>query len=139
MYKEVPNFWYSSKKCPLHERIYLRIFWKYQLPMQLSKIKEFSLSLCNNTENHDYKDHTESLLNMLYKIVIVCNPPPPFCWGKRGGFNLLPNFRKGEDLTGPQFLEGGCLERGVDFFQGRGGGGGWNFSKKKKKKNKKLN
>ena len=67
MHEEVPNFWYSSKKCPLHEIIYLRILWKYQLPMQLSKIKEFSLSLCNNTENHDYMDHTESLLNMLYK------------------------------------------------------------------------
>ena len=42
--------------------------------MQLSKIKEFSLSLCNNTENHDYMDHTESLLNMLYKTLIVCTP-----------------------------------------------------------------
>ena len=36
--------------------------------------------------------------------IIVCTPPP-FCLGV---------------LTGPQFLEGGCWERGVTFFRGGG-------------------
>ena len=34
----------------------------------------------------------------------VCTPPPHLCWG-------------GEDLTGPQLLEGDCWQRGGDFFQ----------------------
>ena len=37
-------------------------------------------------------------------------------------------FSKRGGLTGPQILEWGCWERGVDFFQGRG----CNFHKKKK-------
>ena len=38
-----------------------------------------------------------------------------------GGLSLLLNFQKG-DLTGTQFLEGGCWKRGGDFFeQGEGG------------------
>ena len=41
---------------------------------------------------------------------------PTFLLG--GGLNLLPNFQKGEGLTGPQFLEW------VDIFQGMGDGGG---------------
>ena len=32
--------------------------------------------------------------------------------------NLQPNFRKAGGLTGPQLLEGGCWERGGDFFSG---------------------
>ena len=28
----------------------------------------------------------------------------------------------GRGLAGPEFLEGGCWERGGDFFQGGGGG-----------------
>ena len=38
-----------------------------------------------------------------------------------GGVNLQPNFQKGErGLTGPQLFEGGCQERGGDFFQDEG-------------------
>ena len=121
MHEKVPNFWNSSKKCPLHEIIYLRILWKYQLPLQLSKIKEFSLSLCNNTENHDYKDHSESLLNMLYKILIACTPlsagtrgvEPPTKFSKRGGLDRTSVFR------------GGLLGKGRLTFSG---GEGCNFS-----------
>ena len=40
---------------------------------------------------------------------------PPFLLG---GIELLPNFQKRGDLTGPQFLEEGCWERGGDFFRG---------------------
>ena len=43
-------------------------------------------------------------------------------WGGRGGegggLNLQPNFQKGRGLTGPQILEGGYWERGVDLIQG---------------------
>ena len=39
-----------------------------------------------------------------------------------GGLNLQPNFQKGRreggGLTGPQLSDGGCRERGTDFFQG---------------------
>ena len=46
---------------------------------------------------------------------------PPFCWGQEGGrgLSLLPNFQnRGGGLTGPPFVEGGCWERGGDFFLG---------------------
>ena len=43
-----------------------------------------------------------------------CAPPPPFLLGE---LNLNQIFKKG-GLTGPQFLEGACWERGGDFFQG---------------------
>ena len=39
--------------------------------------------------------------------------------GGVGRLSLRPNF-KGEDLTGPQLLEGSCWERQGDFFQGGG-------------------
>ena len=44
---------------------------------------------------------------------------PPFCRGGGGGLSLQPNFQKGGGgLIGPQLSEGGCWERGGDFFQG---------------------
>ena len=43
----------------------------------------------------------------------MCTPPPSA--GVGGGGEPLPDFRKGGDLTGHQFLEGGCWERGSDF------------------------
>ena len=42
----------------------------------------------------------------------------PLSLSAGGGLNLLPKFQKGGDLSGPQLLEGGCWERGGDFFQG---------------------
>ena len=39
-------------------------------------------------------------------------------WKGGGVENLQPNFQKEEGLTGLQLLEGGCWERGGDFFQG---------------------
>ena len=64
-------------------------------------------------------------------------PLPPSLSGGGGGgmgLNFHPNFQKGG--TGPQLLEGGCWERGGDFFRG-GGGGGLSFKFKQKKKIKK--
>ena len=49
--------------------------------------------------------------------------PPPLLYGRGGG-----------GLTGPQFLEGGCWERGGDFFQG-----GCNFYIKDKLKSEIFN
>ena len=41
----------------------------------------------------------------------------PFCWERGWIYNQI--FKKREEgLTGPQLLEGGCWERGGDFFQG---------------------
>ena len=39
---------------------------------------------------------------------------PSFCWG----VELPIKFSKRGALTGSQFLEGNCWERGGDFFQG---------------------
>ena len=69
------------------------------------------------------KPHYVSDLSKL----IVCTPPP-FLLGVGvgvgvgmgvGGLSLLSNFQKGGGLKGSQFLEGGCWERGGDFFSGR--------------------
>ena len=51
--------------------------------------------------------------------------PPPFCWGGvdgGGGVEPLTKFSKRRSLTGSQFLEGSCWERGerVTFFKGEG-------------------
>ena len=53
------------------------------------------------------------LVNGFFDIVCAHLPPPA---GE--GLSLLPNFQKGGgSLTGSQFLEGGCWERGgVTFF-----------------------
>ena len=52
---------------------------------------------------------------------IVGTTPPPLFAGEEG-LSLQPNFQKGGGgLTGPQFLEEGCWERGSGFFMGGGG------------------
>ena len=35
-----------------------------------------------------------------------------------GGWTSYQIFQKGAGLTGPQFLQEGCWERGSDFFEG---------------------
>ena len=47
---------------------------------------------------------------------------PPFC---RTGGGVAPptKFSKKEGLERPQLLEGGCWEKGGNFFLGEGGGG----------------
>ena len=58
--------------------------------------------------------------------------PPPALFAGEEGLSLQPNFQKGGGgLTGPQFLEEGCWERGSGFFMG---GGGVQFSHKNKLK-----
>ena len=51
-----------------------------------------------------------------------------------GGFEPPAKFSERGDLTGPQLLEGGCWERGDDFFQG-----GCNFDIKHKLKSETFN
>ena len=49
----------------------------------------------------------------------------PFLLGEGGGGGVEPPtkfFKKGS-VTGSQFLEGGCWERGGHIFQREGGGG----------------
>ena len=58
-------------------------------------------------------------------------PPPPFC---KGGIEPPTKFSKRGELTEPQLLEGGCWERGDDFFQG-----GCNFHIKNKLKSEIFN
>ena len=58
--------------------------------------------------------------------------PTPFMLGGEGGGGCLASnqiSKKGGGLTGSQFLEGGCWERGSDFFQERRG---MQFLQKKK-------
>ena len=44
---------------------------------------------------------------------------PTFCSAGGGGVEPPTKFsKKGGGLTGPQILDGGCWERGADFFQG---------------------
>ena len=52
----------------------------------------------------------------------IVHPPSSFCWGGGGGF-------KKEGFNGISILEGGCWERGSDFFQK-----GYNFYIKNKLK-----
>ena len=52
----------------------------------------------------------------------------------QGGIVCTPPFLLGGGLTGPQLLEGGCWERGGDFFQG-----GCNFHIKNKLKSEIFN
>ena len=56
-------------------------------------------------------------------------PRPSFLPGEGGPWGVEPPTKiskRGSGSTGSQLLEGGCWERGVDFFQkeGRGGVGG---------------
>ena len=62
---------------------------------------------------------------LFYFQCIYIVPP-----AKKGGVEPPTRFSERGGLTGPQFLEGGCWERGGDFFQG--GGGGCNFSTQNK-------
>ena len=56
-------------------------------------------------------------------------------WGVGGGVGVEPPIFQngGRGLTGSQFLEGGCWERGSDIFQG-----GLQFLHKKEKKISKI-
>ena len=60
-------------------------------------------------------------------IYILCTPHP-FCWGVEPPTKV--SKKGGGGLRGPQFLEGGCWERGgMTFFRG---GGSCNFLTKNK-------
>ena len=60
--------------------------------------------------------------NQIFKVLSQIHSvhPPPLSAGG-GGVEPLTKFSKRGDLTRPQLLEGGCWERGDDFFQGAGG------------------
>ena len=60
------------------------------------------------------KKSVEELFLMIPKSHSV--HPPPFC----RGVEPPTKFSKMVGLTGPQPFEGGCWERGDDFFQGGG-------------------
>ena len=53
---------------------------------------------------------TKIMLKLFYDI--MCTTPPLFT----GGWMSCQIFKKGV-LTGPQFLEGGCWEKGGNLFQ----------------------
>ena len=58
---------------------------------------------------------------MIPKSHSVHPPPLPFCRGVEPPTKLS---KRGQDLTGPQLLEGVAGKEGDDFFQG---GQGWTF------------
>ena len=77
---------------------------------------EFKGSGCAVSDNLIY----DSSLSLSVSVKVTKCASPPFC---RGGVGLsLQQILKrgGGGLTGPQLLEGGCWERGGDFFQGGG-------------------
>ena len=76
----------------------------------------------------------ESRNSLKLSFTIVCTPP--FCWE---GFEPPTKFSKRRDLTGPQFLDRVCLERGVFLFRGGRGGGCCNFYIKNKVKSEIFN
>ena len=59
-----------------------------------------------------FKEYVKYLLKVIYLHSV---PPPGFCWW----FESPTKFSKKGDLTGSQFLEGGCWKRGGEFFQQR--------------------
>ena len=65
-------------------------------------------------------------------MYIIVGTPSPFLLG--WGVEPPTKFSKRGSLTGPQLLEGGCWERGGDFFQG-----GLQFSHKNKLKSEIFN
>ena len=71
-------------------------------------------------------------------LFIVDTPPPPHPLSE-GEIEPPTKFSKrGGGLTGLQLLEGGCWQRGGDFFQG--GGGSWlQFSHKNELKSEIFN
>ena len=52
--------------------------------------------------------------------ILIHSVHPPHSAGGRGGVRVEPptKFSKSGGLAGSQFLEGGCLETGGDFFPG---------------------
>ena len=56
---------------------------------------------------------------------------PPFLQDGGGGVAPPTKFSKKEGLEGPPRLEGGCWEKGGNFFPWGWGGGGVQFSHKK--------
>ena len=63
----------------------------------------------------DSRKYVKYLLKVIY-LHSVHPPPPP---GFGGWFESPTKFSKKGDLTGSQFLEGGCWKRGGEFFQQR--------------------
>ena len=51
-------------------------------------------------------------------MVCTPSPPPPSAGGLSLHIFKKKTGRGGGDLTGSQFLGGGCWERGGDFFRG---------------------
>ena len=79
------------------------------------------------------------LISYFYVFISLEHSMHPSLSAEQGwAFNQI--FKKG-GLTGPQLLEGGCWERGSDFFQDEGGrgGGGCNCHIKNKLKSEIFN
>ena len=73
-----------------------------------------------------------TVMNMHSKLLNSHSVHPPLSDG--GRVEPPTKFSKRGGLTGPQLLEGGCWERGGDFFQG-----GCNFHIKNKLKSEIFN
>ena len=64
----------------------------------------------------EIKSKYQHYMSDLSKL-IVCTSPP-FCWGNGGCGASYQIFINEGGLKGSQFVDGGCWEKGVDFFQG---------------------
>ena len=73
-----------------------------------------TLSETKFDDNLDFKSRKKA--TFFPQINVPHGGHPPF---HQGGLSLQPSCQKG-GFTGPQLLDGGCWERGGDFFRGGG-------------------
>ena len=104
---------------PRDKCVCIRIVLLQNLPFL--SMKRF-VKASNMPLNFNEKSATLKWMYKLFKSssTIVCTPLFSAGGVGGGGLSLRPNFQKARGaLTGSQFLEGGCWERGGgDFFHG---------------------
>ena len=122
---------FFDNKCKLETFNYTRALFQIQkrnMPSNIFPQKEWKVNF--KSTGLFLRKHNRSICELLQeqaslwgndKYLCVhamhhcCTPPPLFCGGAGGGqLTLLPNFQK-KGLTGSQFLEWGCWEKGVTF------------------------
>ena len=79
-------------------------------------------TFADNNSDLSWERNPSWLPDYCYTNLIHSVHPPSLSAGGGGGGEVEPlaKFSKRQGLTGSHFLQGGCLERGSDFFQGGG-------------------
>ena len=111
-----PNLYYHSIFACLFKVQNILKSSKHNTSHNQSSISQLNYNIfgsCIHVRDYTYIKKENILLNS--NKGIVCTPASFLLGGRDWGLNLQPNFQKGKDLTGCQFLKGGCWESG--FFQ----------------------